>query len=72
MKKFGETTRGEDKFGSGKQKRYSKKYLKDNNLEYVKETSGTKKEMHKWQTEKIRDHKSNHGGNRPAFNKSDY
>jgi len=72
VKKFGETTRGENKFGSGKQKRYSKKYLKKHNVEYKKEVSGTKKDMHKWQHEKILDHKAQNGGERPKMNKSDY
>lgn len=72
IKKYGETTRGEDTFGSGKQKRYSKKYLKENNVRYIKEVSGTKKDMHKWQHEKILDHKAQNGGQRPKMNKSDY
>jgi len=72
IKKYGETTRGEDEFGGGKQKRYSKKYLKDNNLRYEKEVSGTKKDMHKWQHEKILDYKAKNGGKRPLLNKSDY
>ncbi|MDX2045473.1 MAG: polymorphic toxin-type HINT domain-containing protein, partial [Chitinophagaceae bacterium] len=71
VQKFGETTRGERKFGSGNQKRYSKKYLKENNLDYVKETQGGKKTMHKWQNKKITDYKSNNG-KRPRLNKSDY
>jgi RHS repeat-associated protein len=72
VRKFGETTRGDRKFGSGKQRRYSKTYLDNNNLDYVKETQGSKKRMHKWQHDKIVDFKSNNGGNRPDLNKSDY
>ena len=72
VKKYGETTRGEDRFGDGKQKRYTKKELKEKNVEYNKETSGTKKNMHKWQNEKIIEHKGNNGGERPDLNKSDY
>ena len=72
IRKFGETTRGDRKFGSGKQRRYSKKFLDDNNLDYVKEKQGSKKAMHKWQNEKIVEHKNNNGGNRPDLNKSDY
>ena len=72
VQKYGETTRGEDKFGQGKQKRYTKKYLKENKLDYQKEKSGTKKEMHKWQHEKILEYKDLHGGTRPPLNKSDY
>jgi hypothetical protein len=71
-KKYGETTRGEDKYGTGNQKRYTKKYLKENNVDYVRETSGTKKNMHIWQHEKIKDHKSHNEGERPRLNKSDY
>lgn len=72
VQKYGETTRGEDKFGQGKQRRYTKKELNEKNLEYNKETSGTKKKMHKWQTKKIREFKVNNNGKRPPLNKSDY
>jgi len=72
VKKHGETTRGEDKYGAGNQKRYSKKELREKNLDYVKENSGTKKEMHKEQHEKILEHKRNNNGKRPELNKSDY
>ncbi|MFH1373987.1 MAG: RHS repeat-associated core domain-containing protein [bacterium] len=71
IKKYGETTWGEDAFGRGKQKRYTKKYLKKQNVDYVKEKSGTKKEMHQWQHKKILQHKKEHG-KRPDLNKSDY
>lgn len=46
--------------------------VKKNNSEYNKEAKGTKKEMHKWQHEKIVEHKKNNDGNRPPFNMSDY
>ncbi|MBT9484959.1 MAG: hypothetical protein IV095_10625 [Sediminibacterium sp.] len=72
VKKYGETTRGEDKYGKGGQKRYTKKELKERDVYYQKESSGTKKEMHKWQNEKIKEHKTNNNGKRPRLNKSDY
>jgi hypothetical protein len=70
VKKYGETTQGEDKFGVGNQQRYSKKELKQNNVDYVKEASGTKKEMHELQTQKIKQHTKEHG-ERPPLNKTD-
>jgi len=72
VKKYGETTRGEDRYGTGNQKRYSKKDLNKNNVEYQKEQSGTKKDMHKWQHDKIIEHKEQNNGQRPELNKSDY
>jgi hypothetical protein len=72
IKKYGETTRGERKFGLGKQRRYTKKYLDDNNVDYVKETQGSKRAMHKWQHNKILEHKKNNNGMRPDLNKNDY
>jgi RHS repeat-associated protein len=72
VKKYGETTRGDDRYGAGNQKRYTKKELKEKDVYYQKETIGTKKEMHKWQHEKIKEHKSNNNGSRPSLNKSDY
>jgi hypothetical protein len=36
------------------------------------EASGTKREMHNWQHEKILDYKSSHDGHRPKLNKSDW
>jgi uncharacterized protein RhaS with RHS repeats len=71
IKKIGETTRGERKFGKGRQRRYSQKYLTDNNVYYQKETQGSKRAMHEWQHEKIIEYKNNHG-KRPDLNKSDY
>ena len=71
-KKFGETTRGEVKFGVGKQKRYTKKELKDMNVKYVQQAKGTKLNMHRLQTKKIRKFKKNNNGNRPDLNKTDY
>lgn len=70
VRKYGETTRGERKFGKGKQRRYTKKYLDDHNVDYVKETQGSKRRMHTWQ-HKIT-YKETHGGMRPLLNKSDY
>jgi RHS repeat-associated protein len=62
--KYGETTRGEQ--------RYSRSYLRQINAEMVIEVSGTKAEMHAWQHQKILEYKSSHGGQRPPLNKSDY
>jgi hypothetical protein len=62
--KFGETTRGKA--------RYSKGYLQQHNAEFVEEANGTKREMHRWQTDQIRQYKQANGGNRPRLNKTDY
>ena len=62
--KFGETTRGV--------KRYTKKFLRENNLELVFITRGTKKEMHDWQHCRIIEYKNTHDGIRPKLNKSDW
>ncbi len=62
--KYGETTRGN--------KRYSSKYLTENNAYMDFQANGTKREMHDWQHEKILDYKYNNGGNRPPLNKSDW
>ncbi len=71
VKKYGETTRGEDKFGAGKQKRYTKKFLKEKDLVYKKVTSCTKKEMHQWQTKMIKAHEAA-TGIKPGLNKTYY
>ncbi|VEJ57114.1 Cell wall-associated polypeptide CWBP200 [Pragia fontium] len=62
--KYGETTQGD--------KRYSQKYLDDNNVDMFFEEKGTKKEMHSWQHDKILDYKANNDGERPRLNNSDY
>lgn len=62
--KYGETTRGKA--------RYSQKYLEDKNAEMVFEASGSKREMHTRQNEKILYHKAANGGERPPLNKSDW
>ena len=62
--KYGETTRGE--------KRYTQKYLRENNAEINFQASGSKREMHDWQHEKILDYKANNNGLRPPLNKSDW
>ena len=62
--KYGETTLGK--------KRYSEKFLNEIKADIHFEASGTKKEMHTWQHEKILDYKANNGGKRPPLNKSDY
>ena len=62
--KYGETTRGEN--------RYTKKYLKENNAYMDFQANGTKREMHDWQHEKILEYKANNNGQRPPLNKSDW
>ena len=62
--KYGETTRGEN--------RYTKKYLKENNAYMDFQANGTKREMHDWQHEKILEYKENNNGQRPSLNKSDW
>jgi RHS repeat-associated protein len=62
--KYGETT-----LGTG---RYTDAYLKAHNANMVFETSGTKKEMHKWQHDKIIEYMQQNGGNRPPLNKNNY
>ncbi|MFJ4347445.1 RHS repeat-associated core domain-containing protein [Pseudomonas sp. NPDC089401] len=62
--KYGETTMGE--------RRYTDKYLSDNNAYMQREASGSKREMHAWQHEKILEYKAQNGGQRPPLNKSDY
>lgn len=62
--KYGETTRGE--------KRYTKKYLNENNARIEFQANGTKREMHDWQHEKILDYKANNNEQRPPLNKSDW
>ena len=47
--KYVETTRGK--------KRYSASYLEKENVEMQFEASGTKREMHRWQNEKITEYK---------------
>ncbi|HZF50554.1 MAG TPA: hypothetical protein VE093_17975 [Polyangiaceae bacterium] len=61
--KYGETTLGRG--------RYTKKYLDEHNAEMIFEAKGTKAEMHKWQNEKIREHKATNG-DRPPLNRSDW
>ena len=62
--KYGEMTQGN--------KRYTKKYLNDKNVDMDFQAKGSKKEMHDWQHEKILDYKDNHNGARPPLNKSDW
>jgi hypothetical protein len=61
--KYGETTLGRS--------RYAKQYLEKHNAEMLFEAKGTKAEMHRWQNEKIREHKAV-TGSRPKLNKSDW
>ncbi len=63
VQKYGETTRGERRFST--QKRYSKKYMKENKIDYQKEATGTKKEMHEWQHKKIIGYKKLNGRRHP-------
>ena len=53
-------------------KRYSTAYLKSETVTMDFEETGTKCEMHRWQHEKILDHKVRHDGRRPRLNKSTY
>ena len=62
--KYGETTRGK--------KRYSDSYMDENKLDFTQEASGSKREMHTWQHERILEYKERNGGKRPPLNKSDY
>jgi hypothetical protein len=61
--KYGETTRGA--------RRYSEAYLVRINARMQFEASGSKLEMHKWQHEKILNHKALYG-RRPRLNRSDW
>lgn len=42
------------------------------NVKYVQQAKGTKLNMHRLQTKKIRKFKKNNNGNRPDLNKTDY
>ena len=55
-----------------RKKRYSTAYLKSETVTMDFEETGTKREMHRWQHEKILDHKVRHDGRRPRLNKSTY
>ncbi len=63
IKKFGETINAA--------KRYSQKWLTENNLFLKPEAIGTKKEMHFWQHEQILKYTKKHGV-RPPLNKSNW
>ena len=41
-------------------------------LDFTQEASGSKREMHTWQHERILEYKERNGGKRPPLNKSDY
>ena len=69
MKKYGETTLGEDAFGVGNQKRYSSDDIEEMDVDYQKIDSGTKKDMHSKQTEMIKDYEQKHG-KKPDLNKT--
>ena len=62
--KYGETTQGT--------RRYSETYLKQHNANMQFEASGSKKEMYRWQHNKILEYKAQNNGARPPLNKSDY
>jgi RHS repeat-associated protein len=63
VQKYGETTRGKA--------RYTQAFLEAENVDMVFKKSGTKREMHKWQHDKIIEYKQKNGC-RPRLNKSDY
>ena len=62
--KYGETTKGKS--------RYPESYMDKNKLDFTQEASGTKREMHTWQHERILEYKTKNNGKRPPLNKSDY
>lgn len=64
VQKYGETTRGS--------LRYTKAYLKSENVRMVFVEKGTKKEMKDWENKKILAHKAANNGCRPRLNKSDH
>ena len=61
VKKIGETTHGEAKYGAGNQKRYTKDYLKDNNVRYKKTSTGTKRDMYDKQIKDLKELKDKNG-----------
>ncbi|TXH02593.1 MAG: hypothetical protein E6R09_04450, partial [Rhodocyclaceae bacterium] len=62
--KYGETIRGP--------RRYSRKYLFEQNAEMVFEAQGSKREMHQWQHDMILEYRDQNDGLRPPLNKSDW
>ncbi|MNL15866.1 hypothetical protein D3C87_1368790 [compost metagenome] len=62
--KYGETTVGKS--------RYTEKYLDAEHARMVPEATGSKREMHCWQHQKILTYKTAHGGKRPRLNLNDY
>ncbi len=72
VKKYGETIHGENRYGTGNQKRYSDDFLIEQNVDYRPIETGTKREMHQLQHELIIEHKKNNDGKRPDLNQSDY
>jgi len=62
--KYGETTCGLD--------RYSQDFLDEENVDMIFEESGSKRDMHEWQHEKILEFKDANDGERPRLNLNDY
>jgi RHS repeat-associated protein len=63
--KYGETTQKPTE-------RYSRRLLREMNARLVVEATGTKRDMHTWQHERIVEYKAAHGGARPKYNYNDY
>lgn len=69
--KYGETTHGENRYGVGNQKRYTRTKMSDMHADYKPLNTGAKIDMHREQTENIRRHQQEFG-ERPRYNKTDY
>ena len=69
LKKIGETTYGENAYGPGGQRRYTQKYLDENNVIYDPKATGTKKEMYELQKQLLEDYRRQHG-RYPEMNKN--
>jgi len=69
LKKLGETTHGEVAYGPGKQKRYTRKYLREKKVEYKQRATGTKKGMYDLQRKELEAYKQKHG-RYPELNKN--
>ena len=68
-KKYGETTHGEDRYGAGNLKRYSTDEIEEMGVIYEKIDSGTKIDMHRKQTEMIKQYEQENG-RKPELNKT--
>lgn len=67
--KYGEITHGEDRYGAGNQKRYSTDEIEEMGVIYTPLEKGTKKEMHRKQTEMIKQYEKENG-KKPELNKT--